>query len=131
MVSIPCRDLSVRFEAAMRDYRNAVMAFVDDICRLKTFVGVAAGLLRRGFRVVTGLCWVSIAHKVGLLLIVNTDRAGSVARLLFGFRRERENFLAGPEDVLARLEHDLYGLHTGHSFRGGSVNGLDSGLGIG
>src|SRR5262249_54935562 len=93
IVAIPLRYLAVSFEAAMSDYRGAILALADDFGLLKHLVRISVSLLGKLFCVVAGLVGGDVRNEVRKFLVANFNGASSVARLLFGFRGDGCDFM--------------------------------------
>ena len=102
LVAAELHDVAVRFQAAVRDHRNAVGAFDHDIGFLEGLVRIAGHLLARRLGAIAGLARSSSCTRCGRTsystLILRTASLAS----LFAHRRHRRDLGALPLHFLAR-----------------------------
>src|ERR1700682_2672605 len=131
MITIPRRNLAVRFQTAMGDYRHAVVTLVRHICALKPRIGIALGLLGSLLRIVgTGFFRLNVADEMRKWFVLDANRTHRIARLLFSLRRNSRDLLAAPKNLFACCPNHINGLYTRHFLSGRSINTLNRCLGV-
>ena len=106
----------------MGDDRNSILALARHLGLLQGLVRIPVGLFGELLGVLAGFSRIHIRDQVRKFFITDLNAPRGVARLLFGFRGNGHDFLAGPEDFLAGFGHDLHGFHPRHFLGGAGID---------
>ncbi len=112
----------------MRHLRIPVISFMNGIGFRKGFVRIAFLHFPCFHDVGPGPFRRRIAYKVRQHFILDANGSRGIASLLFGFRRNRDELLPGPEHLCADREDNLHGFDAGHFLGNARINRGDFGM---
>ena len=131
VVALPLHHLAVRFQAAVRDHGNAVLALVNRFGVLECLVRIAHHLLACSFGARAGLLQVVFLHHVRQYFVFHLDFADGVVGRLLGDGRHGGHLHALPLDLGPGRRHDVHGFHAGGLFGRAGIDGGDARMGVG
>ena len=130
VVALPLDHCAVRFQAAVGDDGDAVLAFGDHFGVLESLVGIADHLLAALLGAAGGLAEVVILDQVGQDFVFDLDFAGGLRAACSGGGGHGGDFPALPLDFGARGSGHVHGLHAGHLLGFAGVDAGDAGMGV-
>ena len=130
LVALPLNDEAVRFQAAVRDDRNAVGAIGDGFGILEGFFGIAGDFFAGRFAAGAGLAEVGFIDEVRHHFVIHLDLADGFARDFFGGGGHGGDFLAVPLEFCAGGGDHVDRFDAVHLLGGAGIDRGDAGMAV-